>query len=282
MSGIQSPEMLNDLYRDLRDRRLLPLVIVLVVGMAVVPIALSSSPEAAPPTPTLPPASATLKSNAPAEQIVVADPGLRDYKRRLKGDETVDPFVQKFLSGGGDSTAETAAADAGGGVSSATSAPPTDTTSTVPGSPTGGGTTTVQTEVRTDNKVVFYRLKVRTGPVGGEMKIKDGVGPSAQLPNGSVPALVFLGANFNGDLDAQRAYFLVSNGVSSISGDGVCGLGDPCQLVSVKPGQYVDLVWVDGQTYRVKLLAFERHVRDQVPGDFISESGTGSGNRAGK
>jgi len=277
MSQIQSPQVLSDLYRDLRDRRLLPLVVVLVVGMAVVPIALSSSPESPAPTP-LPPSPAVAKSNLPKEEIVVANPGVRDYQRRLEGDSATDPFVQQF----------SASLNAPEGVSTAassTGAPAAgDTVSSTGTSTVGsaGGTTTVQTEVRTDNKVVFYRLKVRTGPVGGEMKTKDGVGPSAQLPNGSVPALVFLGANFNGDLEAQRAYFLVSNGVSSISGDGVCGLGDPCQLVSVKPGQYVDLVWVDGQTYRVKLLAFERHVRDQVPGDFISESGTGSGNRAGK
>lgn len=281
MTQIQSPQVLTDLYRDLRDRRLLPLVVVLVMGMAVVPIALSSSSES-PAPPLAPPSPVAAKSNAPNEEIVVSDPGVRDYKRRLDGDSPVDPFVQKFLS---PSPAAAAAAAAGGGSEVASAdIGSLDATSTTTGT-TGGATSTpqtVQTEVRTDNKVVFYRLKVRSGPLGGEMNTKSGVGPSAQLPNASVPALVFLGANFNGDLEAQRAYFLVSNGVSSISGDGVCGLGDPCQLVSVRPGEYVDLVWTDGLTYRVKLLAFERHVRDQVPGDFVPESGSGSAGRSGK
>ena len=280
MSQVQSPQVLSDLYRDLRDRRLLPLVVVLVVGMAVVPIALSSSPES-PLPPLAPPSSVAAKSNVPDEEIVVADPAVRDYKRRLDGDSPVDPFVQRFITPSGPAAA--AAAGAGGAPSADTGSP--DATSVTAPTTTGGATSTpqtVQTEVRTDNKVVFYRLKVRSGPLGGEMNTKSGVGPSAQLPNASVPALVFLGANFNGDLEAQRAYFLVSNGVSSISGDGVCGLGDPCQLVSVRPGEYVDLVWTDGLTYRVKLLAFERHVRDQVPGDFVPESGSGSAGRSGK
>lgn len=284
MTGTQSPQMVTDLYRDLRDRKLLPLVVVLVVGIAVVPLALKSSSETPPPAPL--PTPVASKSNVPPEAVVVSEPGLRDYKRRLKDESAVDPFVQKFLGSAappegpaGADSAETLGAVAPSDVTSAGS-----TAGTTAGT-TGGATSTpqtVQTEVRTDNKVVFYRLKIRSGPLGGEMNTKSGVGPSAQLPNASVPALAFLGANFNGDLEAQRAYFLVSNGVSSISGDGVCGLGDPCQLVSVRPGEYVDLVWTDGLTYRVKLLAFERHVRDQVPGDFVPESGSGSSGRSGK
>ena len=279
MSQIQSPQVLSDLYRDLRDRRLLPLVVVLVVGMAVVPIALSSSPES--PAPALPPpASVAAKSNVPKEEIVVANPGVRDYQRRLDGDSPIDPFVQRFSAPLNPPGAAAAGATAGDSSAAPVAGDTVSAGST--GATTGGGTTTVQTQVQTDTKVVFYRLKVRTGPVGGEMTTKDEVGPSTQLPSAAVPALVFMGANFNGDLEAKRAYFMVSNGVSSLSGEGVCSLGDPCQLVSVKPGQYVDLVWTDGLAYRVKLLAFKRHVRDQVPGDFGADGGSGSRNRGSK
>jgi hypothetical protein len=273
MSGFQSPQLLTDLYRDLRDRRLLPLVLVLVVGLAVVPIALSSKSSSAPPA-SPPQAAVAKQSNAPPTQVVVSDPGLRDYRRRLAGDTPKDPFVQLFTAPSGDGTSggESSAA----GVSSAEAVG--DAGAVSPGSSdatTAGDSTTVQTQVETDTKVVFYRLKVRTGQVGGEMKTRDEVGPSTQLPSKAVPVLAFLGANFNGDLEAQRAYFMVSNGVSTISGDGICSLGDPCQLLSLKPGQYADFVWTDGLTYRVKLLAFERHVRDQVPGEFGADGGSG-------
>jgi hypothetical protein len=277
MSGFQSPQLLTDLYRDLRDRRLLPLVLVLVVGLAVVPIALSSKSSSAPPaSPSQ--AAVAKQSNAPPTQVVISDPGLRDYRRRLSGDPK-DPFVQLFTAPSGDGTSGGEASATG--VSSAEGAG--DAGAVSPGSSDAtpaGDSTTVQTQVETDTKVVFYRLKVRTGQVGGEMKTRDEVGPSTQLPSKAVPALAFLGANFNGDLEAQRAYFMVSNGVSTISGDGICSLGDPCQLLSIKPGQYADFVWTDGLVYRVKLLAFQRHVRDQVPGEFGADGGSGEGSSA--
>jgi hypothetical protein len=279
MSGFQSPQLLTDLYRDLRDRRLLPLVLVLVVGLAVVPIALSSKSSSAPPASPPQAAPVAKQSNAPPTQVVVSDPGLRDYRRRLSGDTPKDPFVQLFTapSGAGTSGGESSAA----GVSSAEAVD--DAGAVSPGSSdatTAGGSTTVQSQVETDTKVVFYRLKVRTGRVGGEMKTRDEVGPSTQLPSKAVPALAFLSANFNGDLEAQRAFFMVSNGVSTISGDGICSLGDPCQLLSIKPGQYADFVWTDGLVYRVKLLAFERHVRAQVPREFGADGSSGEGSSA--
>lgn len=282
MSGFQSPQLLTDLYRDLRDRRLLPLVLVLVVGIAVVPIALSSKATTRAPVPP-PPATAVAKSsNAPPTEVVVSDPGLRDYRRRLSGDTPKDPFAQLFQASSTDESAAPSDLGASSATPLGTDAVSTATSGGAVGGTTDGGSTTVETRVETDTKVVFYRLKVRTGEVGGEMKTKDEVGPSAQLPSEAVPALVFLGANFNGDLEAQRAYFMVSNGVSSITGDGVCSLGDPCQLLSIKPGQSADFVWTDGRVYRIKLLAFQRHVRDQVPGDFVAGSGSGNGSgRAG-
>jgi hypothetical protein len=134
MSQFQSPQALTDLYRDLRDRRLLPLVVVLVVGMAVVPIALSSSPEGAAPAAPLPGAAA-VKSNVPEEQIVIANPGVRDYQRRLDGETPVDPFVQKFVTplgpADGASAGVSAAPPAGDGGATATapSAPAASTPS---------------------------------------------------------------------------------------------------------------------------------------------------------
>lgn len=280
----QSPQVLSDLYRDLRDRKLLPLVLVLIVGMAVVPIALSSSAEAPPPAAPVAAAPPPSGSAAPAKEVVLAEPGVRDYTRRLDGKTPTDPFVQRFASPPPDvqqaleaATGAAPGGDAGAAAAPASPAPSPDAGGAV--APTGGGTTTVRTE--TDTKVIFYRLKVKSGQVGGEMKVKDEVGPSAQLPSKAVPAVVFLGADFTGDLKPKRAYFMVSNGVSAISGQGQCSLGDPCQLISLKPGQHMDFVWIDGLPYRVTLLDFKRHVRDQVPGAFGGEGSAGRGKRRG-
>jgi hypothetical protein len=269
MSGIQSPQMLSDLYRDLRDRRLLPLVLVLVVGMAVVPIALSSSPDTPPPTPLPPPASATVKSNAPDEQVVVSNPGIRDYKRRLRDDAPVDPFIQQFTGGG---TVTDVAAGAGGGVSSAGIAP-AGSTGTTP-SLSGGGTTTIApsptggtTQSEPTTRYYSYRVKLRAGKVGEDLKVYDSVGPLAEVPGKRVPALVFLGVSKSSSVSARRAVFLVSNGVSSLDGEGSCSFaGDQCQLLSLKPGEHEDVIWLDGTAYRIQLVKFNVVARNKLPG----------------
>lgn len=292
MSGFQSPQLLTDLYRDLRDRRLLPLVLVLVVGLAVVPMALSSKQRSTPPPASPPVAPVAKKSNAPSTPVVVSDPGLRDYRRRLKGDTPKDPFVQQFtaptgLGGaqlsqtGGSSTSTTSTStDTAGAVSPASSSGTTSTSTSLPSGGSPGSEPSTRTSSEREIKLVFYRLKLRTGQVGGEMKTQDEVPPLSSLPSESVPALAFLGVTMDSDLNAKRAFFLVSNDVSLITGDGACVLGDPCQLLALKPRQHVDLVWSDGLTYRVKLLRFGRHVRDKPAAQLGGDDGSSSGQRS--
>ena len=74
--------MLRDLYRDLRDRRLLPVVIALAVAIVAVPFLLGGggSDPVPPPVP-----AATSQAGAggadPLSPVVLADvPGLRDYR----------------------------------------------------------------------------------------------------------------------------------------------------------------------------------------------------------
>ena len=268
MTGFQSPQLLTDLYRDLRDRRLLPLVVVLVVGMAVVPIALSSksstTPAAAPP-----PAPVAKKSNAPATEVVVSDPGIRDYRKRLSDDTSKDPFVQLFtapISGGGSADGSGGGSADGTGSTTDTGAGTTETT----GSDTSGRSTPVP---QTESKFYFYRVKVRTGQVGEELKVRESVGSLTPLPSKAVPAVTFLGVTTNGDFTAETAVFLVSTSVSSVDGEGSCTFaGTQCQLLSLKPGQHEDFVWTDGLVYRLQLVKF----------DLISRSGTPSSDGGGK
>jgi hypothetical protein len=172
------------------------------------------------------------------------------------------PTTNTSASSGADVplTAEGQAAAAAANGSTSTSVPSGGSTTV----PTSGSTR--QGSSQSSNKIIYYRLKLRSGPLGGEMTVKDQVGPSTSLPSKAVPALAFLGVTFDGSLQADQAYFLVSNGVSVITGTGECSFGSPCQLVAMKPGDYMDLTWTDGQQYRVKLLAFERHTRSN-PGN---------------
>jgi hypothetical protein len=284
--NIQSPQFLTDLYGDLRDRRLLPLIVVLLAAMAVVPIALSSKSSAPTTTAAAPATPAAHESPLLSEQVSLSDPGIRKYQKRLNGDAATDPFVPRVQGTSGSSTTNASSNPASGGLTSTSTSSSPSSGADVPltaegqaaaaaanGSGTSasaslpsGGSTTGSTRTGQSSsestKIVFYRLKIRSGQVGGEMKVQDEVGPSTSLPSKDVAALAFLGVTFDGNLNAQKAYFLVSNGVSVITGTGGCAFGAPCQLVAMKPGDYMDLTWSDGQQYRVKLLAFERHVRN--------------------
>jgi uncharacterized membrane protein YgcG len=292
--NVQSPEILSDLYRDLRDRRLLPLIVLLVAAMVVVPIALSSSPKKVAP-------AATPQVSAPAHggpsltatQVTLADPGLRDYRSRLRGDAAKDPFVQHFGGGG--------SASAGGGSGSSTSvstggssstgltqtsggsAPLTAEGQAASGAANSGSSSAPSTSApsipspspTTQSKYFFYRIKVKAGPVDGKMEVRDNVKAVTSLPDNQVPALAFLGVQTDSHFGAQKAVFIVNSSVSLVSGNGECSLaGTQCQLVTLTPGDHADLTWSDGATYRVTLVKFDLVSRSGTPG-----SGGGSGRK---
>lgn len=297
MSGFQSPQMLTDLYRDLRDRRLLPLALVLVVGIAVVPMALSSKPKNAAVAPSAPTAAVTKKSKVPSTHVVVSDPGVRDFTRRLKGDHPKDPFIPAFgpvkpasssasgastgsvtLPGSASPSGATSGATAGATAGDTTAAPP----STTSGGGSGGSTAS---HPQTESKFYHYRIKVRAGNVNEDLKVYDSVGSLKQLPSDNVPALAFLGVTTNSKFQPKTAVFLVSSSVSSIDGEGSCTFaGTYCQLLSLKPGEHEDLVWTDGEIYRVQLVKFNlivRHNPPEVAGKGNSgKGGNGSGGRS--
>jgi hypothetical protein len=274
MSGVQSPQILTDLYRDLRDRRLLPLVLVLVVGIAVVPIALSSSANPAPPTP-LPPVATAAKSNVPSEAITVSSPGVRDYKQRLSSDSSKDPFVQEF-TGPPMGTSTALDTGAGGGTTGGGSTGGETTTTPTGSSGDTGGSSGPQPQ--TQSKFYYYRLKVRAGQVGTELKLHESVGPLDPLPSKQVPAAQFLGVTLDSGFNAKTAVFLVNYGVSSVDGEGKCTMaGTYCQLLTLKPGQHEDFTWTNGVVYRIQFVNFDLVARNQLP-EVGNGNGSGDGN----
>jgi hypothetical protein len=272
MKNFQSPQFLADLYRDLRDRRLLSIAIALVAGIIVVPVALSSSSSPAP-QPAAPPADA-LASNqtAPAVSVVASNPGLRDYRRRLSALGAKDPFEQKFVAPKGLGGTELGASGLGESVtvpdasSSSTASTGSSSTPTSPGGVSAGGrsspktVTKVKTKTKTKTKYISFKVKLRVGEVNGTPETLEGVSTLDLLPADAVPALAYLGVS------GGKALFMVSSDVISITGTGACMLGTvKCQLLLLEPGQYQDLLWTDGKTYRVTLLKIEKVVSSKPP-----------------
>jgi hypothetical protein len=99
LPDVRVPKFLEDLYFDLRDRRLLPLVALALVAIVAVPILLSGGGKETP-GPTAPAAGSNPvpASQAASLTVVRANPGLRDYRKRLRGRKPTDPFKQRFTA----------------------------------------------------------------------------------------------------------------------------------------------------------------------------------------
>ena len=95
MPELKAPAFLADLYYDLRDRRLLPLIALVLVAIVAVPILMGSDSESVAP----PVGGGALE--APSAQtssltVVEATPGLRDYRKRLADRSPTNPFKQRY------------------------------------------------------------------------------------------------------------------------------------------------------------------------------------------
>ena len=91
MTRPQPPQLLTDVYRDLRDRRLLIPVIALLVALVAVPMLLGS--KTPPPVPPAPAASVDLKDAAAVQSAVfVENASVRNYRKRLEPLKAKNPF----------------------------------------------------------------------------------------------------------------------------------------------------------------------------------------------
>jgi hypothetical protein len=234
----EPPQVLSDLYRDLKDRKLLPLVGLLLVAIVAVPVAISASSEG--PSTASGPAAEIVPVDAPEAQaaVLAENPGLRNYKRRLDALKAKNPFEQQFQTTGLGQTAVQGTPETtetvGGGAVTEGSASPVDSDATTGAAPTGGGSAPVHTEdvdtTSTETKAKFFtwRLDVRYGVLGAAQK-RDNVKVLDLLS----PVGVFLGASF----DAKKAFFFLSSDLVS-SGEGQCQPApENCEFLVLKEGQ---------------------------------------------
>ena len=102
LSDLKIPDFVYDLYYDLKERHLLPLVLILLVALVAVPIFLENSKQSNDAEPNASPAPATATSVAGGEEALVVartEPGLRELRRRFKHYRALDPFAEKTAAG---------------------------------------------------------------------------------------------------------------------------------------------------------------------------------------
>jgi len=273
---LKVPPFLSDLYLDLRDRRMLPLVALILVAILATPILLAGGSEESEPAPV--PGAVASGSTPAAESLTVvkAQPGLRNYKKRLAHRRPTNPFKQHFTAPQNvqaaklNSVSETPSS--GESSFSSSEEPVTsvehESSSMAPPAATGGGTSpggdsnsnglpdgsTIYTL-----QVTLQITRIETKPDGtvdkkGPTLFKDVQAPQP-LPGEKTPVVTYLGMGSKG----RVPMFLVSNEVTGIFGEANCISGaKSCQLLVLEEGFPVTFVYGDNDVrYKINLIKAE-------------------------
>ena len=259
MPDVAVPDFLSDLFYDLRDRRLLPLVALLVVAIVAAPFLLSGSdsePGEGGPLATPPGASASAASGKRLT-VVTADQGLRKPSKRLGHLSAKDPFQQKYTgpaNGGAavtqTSTEVTETSTSVTEVSTETSAEPTGgaptTTAptTSPQSPSSDGNVNGQPVTVFTFAIDLKVVKTTTNEAGekskSEPETRERVMPATTLPGKKTQAVTYLGISPK----EKKPLFLVSEDVTAVFGEADCVAGSSsCQLLELEPGFPLTLLY---------------------------------------
>jgi hypothetical protein len=277
--GMKVPPFLSDLYFDLRERRLLPLIVLILVAIVATPILLGGSDE---PEPVSPPAAITGGSIPASESLTVvkAAPGLRNYKKRLGHRTPTNPFKQRFagpqLNGSQlneptttTTTTTTTASTGSTGTSSGPaggslqSTPSTNPSTNPAGTPTPGGSSTERVTFFTwgiDVQITKLPSEEVDPEADPEITARPRVLPQTPLPGPKTPVVTFLGLSREAAAkDQAKALFLVSDEVSRVSDNAECvSAREGCQLIEAKVGSSINFVYGPGETrYTVKVLKLE-------------------------
>jgi hypothetical protein len=250
LSELKFPPVLRDLYSDLRDRRLLPLLALVLVAIVAVPFLLSESPPEAPPPSSAGSANPAEAAQASSLTVVEAHPGLRDYRRRLRGRAPTDPFHQRFsgpMLKGAKLRSVTETGESPSESSSTTSESGGSVGDVIEGESGGGGKPanpggTNSSPASPQTQAFTFAMKVQISHTEeqedgsqkmGEPVVREGVRPLTPLPGEKAPVVTYLGAN----LETGKAIFMISKDVTAAFGDAKCISGtDSCELMEIEKG----------------------------------------------
>lgn len=259
---LKVPDAVKDVYLDMRERRLLPLVALVVVAIAAMPFLLGGEDAPEQPLAALGSGAEAGGGEVPALTVVRAAPGLRDWRQRLDGRTPTDPFKQrhtKLPAGAKLQVSESGeSASSGASDSIAVDGGETAPVQDVPegGSRSGGSPGGSDGGDDGELQLFGYRPDVRFGVAGsGELKLHKRMSLGAVLPK-KQPLLIFMGISENG----QRAAFnLDAERVEMVRGDGKCiGGRSSCRVLFLREGEAVDLITDrPGRVYRLKLSRIE-------------------------
>lgn len=266
---IRMPRVVTDLYADLRDRHLLPVVVLLIAAIVAAPILLGNKGEKKEPTAVAPIAGEEGAAAGDSSFTVVpAARDLRSPSKRLGHRQALDPFridkeaaaansSEPSEAGGGSKASSTGAGEeaAGGSSSSSGGGTTTSTTETtvVESSPSTPEQTTTPGNVTVQVDVTGYTAVIKAGDVPGEPAEQREVAPMAKLPSKNEPLVVFTALT----PDDKRALLLMTSRVTGYYGDGHCTVDkQACQMLELQVGKSATFSYLSGgeeKRYKVVL-----------------------------
>jgi hypothetical protein len=278
LPSIKLPRPVTDLYADLRDRHLLPLVALLIVAIVAAPILLGSSGGKKQPPVAVAPSSAGGETNDSSFTVVPAARGLASPAKRLGHRHALDPFRidagaapetetssgSTSSSGGETSSPESSSGEGSAGASSESTGSGSgaaESTGAESSPATHPESTTTTTEnVTVQHEVVGYTVDLEAG-APGELTEQTEVEQMTKLPSAKNPVVLFVGLS----QDDKRALFLMTSKVTAYYGSVKCAVDkQACQMVELKPGHSASFGYGYGENesrYKVVLKKIEPVVR---------------------
>jgi len=268
LKKVKVPSFFTDLYQDLADRRLLPLVGLILVAIVATPFLLGESePESTPPAAVTPGSAGA----APASSLTVveAQPGLRDYHRRLDQRSPTDPFKQRHTGAPptGGLPDESTSSTTSSGESSVTSPDSESSTPVEPApesSPPSGDGGVPTGELRLFTFAADIRISSARTTADGkkektEPEVREEVIPPAALPSAKAQVVTYMGISPK----TRKPLFLISDDVEAIFGEGKCLSGsENCQLLEVDTQMPITFVYEPtGTRYKLNVLKVEPVLR---------------------
>jgi hypothetical protein len=266
MPDVKVPDFVADVYWDLRERRLLPLLALVVVAIVAVPFLLGGSNKSTPPPTEIATGAVEVETaNASTLKVVQATPGLRDYRKRLEHRKPHNPFKQKFtgpVTKGAQLNPETSTTSSSTTTTSTTTSGSTLTSgpaesspggSSPPSAPANPGHPGGRPSGKPQLTFFTYAINVRIAKSGGndakagkkqEPVVKKEVLPQTSLPGEKAPVVTYMGLARKGKKLNGKVLLLVSTDVVSVFGETHCVTGEEkCQLIEVEPGFPVTFVY---------------------------------------
>jgi hypothetical protein len=271
LKSLKVPSVLQDLYQDLRDRRLLPLIALLLVGIVATPFLLGGDREAeeeAALSPDVPLEASTSSAAGRSLTVVEAQPGVRDYRKRLRHRTATNPFKPHYtgpvlagtqLNGSPESSSSTGSSSSESSSSVTVESGSGSSTGSTPapsgGAPAGGGGGNGGNggadETTGAGHLTFFAFaidvkitKTTTEPDGTKSKPevteKERVLPPTALPGEKTQVITYMGISPK----TQKPLLLVSEEVESVFGETDCLSGSGhCQLIEVEPKMAVTFAY---------------------------------------